>query len=121
MSAPIVFFDIAGTNSDVLQKFYRDLFDWDIDERGNFITGVTSPNPPDASLMGAIRKDPGEKVIYIGVEDIDAKAAEIVAHGGSIDQPRFEVPGVVVLALFHDPAGNRLGLVEMDGSAVKVP
>lgn len=121
MPAPIVFFDIAGTNNDVLQKFYGDLFGWDIDAGGNFITGVTSPNPNSPSLMGAIRKDPSEKMMYIGVEDINAKAAEIVARGGSIDQPRFEVPGLVVLALFYDPAGNRMGLVEMDGSEVKVP
>ena len=34
---------------------------------------------------------------------------------------RFEVPGVVVLGLFKDPAGNPLGLVEMDGDVPKVP
>jgi len=35
--------------------------------------------------------------------------------------PRTEVPGVVVVALFTDPAGNRMGLVEMDGGKPKVP
>jgi predicted enzyme related to lactoylglutathione lyase len=42
-----------------------------------------------------------------------------VAHGGAVVYPRFEVPGVVVLGLFSDPAGNRMGLVEMaDGKAL---
>ncbi|MEM9404002.1 MAG: hypothetical protein AAGA44_16140 [Pseudomonadota bacterium] len=41
--------------------------------------------------------------------------------GGSIDAPRFEVPGVVVLGLFRDPAGNPMGLVEMDGDDPRVP
>jgi hypothetical protein len=27
----------------------------------------------------------------------------------------------VVLGLFNDPAGNRLGLVEMDGDTPKIP
>ena len=29
--------------------------------------------------------------------------------------------GVVILGLFHDPAGNRMGLIEMDGDRAKVP
>jgi hypothetical protein len=33
--------------------------------------------------------------------------------------PRFAAPGVVILGLFTDPAGNRMGLVEIaDGRAV---
>lgn len=64
-------------------------------------------------LTGTIRKDPSEKVFYIGVEDVSSKLAEVVERGGSIDRPRFEVPGVVVLGLFKDPAGNRVGLVKM--------
>jgi hypothetical protein len=51
--------------------------------------------------------------------DIAAKLEEIVARGGVVDAPRFEVPGVVVLGLFTDPAGNPMALVEMkDGMAV---
>jgi len=34
---------------------------------------------------------------------------------------RFEVSGVVVLGLFRDPAGNPMGLVEMDGDSHVVP
>jgi predicted enzyme related to lactoylglutathione lyase len=35
--------------------------------------------------------------------------------------PRFEVPGVVVLGLFTDPAGNSMGLVEMQDGKPKIP
>ena len=61
-------------------------------------------------------------MIYIGVLDITAKLAKITEAGGSTEFPRFEVPGVVVLGMFKDPAGNRVGLVELneDGS-VKIP
>ena len=38
---------------------------------------------------------------------------EIEAHGGKTVAPRFEVPGVIVLGLFTDPAGNAMGLVEL--------
>ena len=69
----------------------------------------------------SIRKDPAQKIIYIGVKDVAAKLTEIKAKGGSIDAPRFEVPGVVVLGLFKDPAGNAMGLVEMKDGKPKVP
>ena len=40
---------------------------------------------------------------------------------GPDDAPRFEVPGVVILGLFRDPAGNPMGLVEMDGEQHRLP
>ena len=121
MSSPIVFFDIAGPDSNKLSGFYSKLFEWNSGQDGNLCIGVASPSKTQPVLMGAIRKDPAEKVIYIGVEDITTKLAEIVANGGSIDQPRFEVPGVVILGLFKDPAGNRMGLVEMENGKAKMP
>ena len=44
--------------------------------------------------------------MYLGVADVTATLAAVVEAGGKIDVPRFEVPGVVVLGLFSDPAGN---------------
>ena len=50
-----------------------------------------------------------------------ASLAQVVAHGGKIVQPRFEVKGVVILGLFTDPGGNGMGLVEMKDGMPKVP
>jgi predicted enzyme related to lactoylglutathione lyase len=47
---------------------------------------------------------------------VTATLQQIARHGGTVDAPRFEVPGVVILGLFRDPAGNRMGLVEIDES-----
>ena len=113
--APIVFFDIAAPDSPKLQAFYADLFGWKATPAGTFSAPVTAPLP------ATFRKDPAEMVIYVGVADITATLARIEANGGAAASPRMEVPGVVVLALFTDPAGNRMGLVEMDGEKVKIP
>ena len=121
MTTPIVFFDIAGPKESSLAKFYHDVFGWEIGPDGNFTASVASPTEAPHTIMATIRSDPAEKLLYLGVEDIDAKLSEVVAQGGKIDQPRFEVPGVVVLGLFVDPAGNRMGLVEMEGTVAKVP
>ena len=115
MSAPLVFFDIAGPDSGAMRRFYRDVFDWDVSPQGGITIQVTAP------IDAQIRKDPAEKRLYLGVEDVSATLDRVTAAGGSVDQARFEVPGVVVLGLFRDPAGNPMGLVEMDGDTAKVP
>jgi predicted enzyme related to lactoylglutathione lyase len=115
MSAPIVFFDIAGEDAAALTKFYSDLFGWNISGGGQFTTTAVTPLP------ATIRRDPAEKVIYIGVDDVAAKLAEVEASGGEIALPRMEVPGVVIFGLFKDPAGNRMGLVEMHDGKPKIP
>lgn len=115
MTAPIVFFDIAGPDQTVLSEFYSAVLNWRLGEDGKFSTPVKSP------LNATIRQDPAEVRIYIGVPDVAATLERIEAHGGTIDERRFEVPGVVILGLFRDPAGNPLGLVEMDGTEVKIP
>lgn len=114
MPAPVVFMDFASPDVDALRSFYADVFGWTTDAP-QFEIGVTTP------LLAAIRQDPAEKRLYLGVPDVTRTLADVEAHGGSIDQPRFEVPGVVVLGLFRDPAGNPMGLVEMDGPAPKAP
>lgn len=115
MTCPIVFFDIAGLDDDVLREFYSEVFGWEADDSGNLEIPVMNP------LEGAIRRDPTEKRIYIGVPDVAACLRDIELAGGSIDAARFVVPGVVILGLFQDPAGNPMGLVEMDGDKPRVP
>jgi predicted enzyme related to lactoylglutathione lyase len=112
--APIVFFDIAGPDTGKLRTFYATVFKWSIDARNAIDKASTG-------LEGTLREDPAEKVIYLGVPDVTAALAAVVAAGGSIVAPRFEVPGVVILGLFKDPAGNRLGLVEMQDGKAKIP
>ena len=115
MTTPIVFFDIAGEDVGALKAFYAKVFGWDADGENKFAVPVISP------LHAAFREDPTEMRLYMGVEDVAQVLANVEASGGTVDAPRFEVPGVVVLGLFRDPAGNPMGLVEMDGQAPKVP
>ena len=113
--APIVFFDIAGPKVHELTAFYADLFGWNLGGNGKSTVPVVSPLPI------TLRQDPVEKRIYIGVADVAKKLEEIQAHHGTIDMPRFAVPGVAVIGLFRDPAGNPMGLVEMRAGKVEIP
>ena len=115
MAQPIVFFDIAGPDDEALKTFYSSVFDWQFDASGQFRV------PTNAPMDAAIRRDPREKRLYVGVPDITVCLEQVEQFGGTVDVPRFEVSGVVVLGLFRDPAGNPMGLVEMDGDRPRVP
>ena len=115
MTFPLVFMDFAGPDDAALGSFYASVFQWDVDDQGRFAVSASGP------IHCAIRQDPAEKRIYIGVPDVDAHLSIIEAAGGTIDARRFEVPGVVILGLFRDPAGNPMGLIEMDGDSPRIP
>jgi predicted enzyme related to lactoylglutathione lyase len=118
LPAPIVFFDIAGPDTTAISNFYAKVFNWQFGPGGQFSVPVSGLNP--GSMLGAtLRKDPANKLVYLGVPDVAATLKLIVENGGTVVAPRFEVRGVVVLGLFTDPAGNSMGLVEFrEGKAV---
>ena len=101
-SAPIVFFDIAGPDAAKLKEFYARNFGWDIAPSNM----IKTPN-----LEGTLRQDPPEKIIYVGVTDLDAAAANVKATGGIIETPKLPTATGELFVLFRDPAGNRMGLV----------
>ena len=106
MSSPIVYFEIAGPDGTRLRSFFNTVFGWDIDSSSTIASGSTG------GLRGGIREDPPDKVLYMGVDDIDDVLAKVEANGGSVVLPRTVVPEVVTFALFKDPAGNLLGVAE---------
>ena len=115
--APVVFFDIAAPQLASQAAFYRAVLGWDIDATGGFAVPAASPLHATLRVESPGGKEPlTERVVYVGVADINATLASVKAHGGGVVFPRLVVPGVVIVALFTDPAGNRMGLVELDSA-----
>ena len=112
---PVVFFSIFGPSGSELQRFYADVFEWKSSATGDVVVPVTSP------LMGNIGQGMPETLGYIGVADITTTLQKVTTHGGTIRYPRTEVRGRVVLGMFKDPAGNSVGLVEMENGTAKIP
>jgi predicted enzyme related to lactoylglutathione lyase len=116
--APLVFFDIAGPNLPAQRTFYERVLGWKPGPVVGQASNVTVPAPAPV-LGGTLRADAADAVLYFGVSDVTAALARVEANGGRIHAPRFAVPGVVILGLFRDPAGNLLGFVETkDGKAI---
>jgi predicted enzyme related to lactoylglutathione lyase len=57
--------------------------------------------PPAAASAGM----PPQWLGYLGVADVDASLAAIVADGGSVQMPAMDIPGVGRIAMAADPQG----------------
>ncbi len=92
-------------------KFYQDLFGWKIEmvPQMNYATWEAGQppmggfNPPDMSK-------PGEVIVYVESDDIQADLKKAKSLGGSIIREKTEIPNVGWFGLFKDPNGNQVGL-----------
>ena len=113
-SHPIVHIELAANNSESAGKFYADAFGWKIEAvpQFNYATFEAKPGPGGGfvSVGGPSQFKPGDVLIYIGTDDIDASLAQVNKLGGKTITPKSEIPGVGWYAIFSDPTGNKIGL-----------
>ena len=122
MANKIVHWELMGPDGDAQAEFYGKLFGWSSEA----VPGFDSYHMVDAEqagLGGAVGKGPEDSpsymTFYIQVDDIDQHLAQIADAGGGTIMPRTVIPGVVTFAMFSDPAGNRVGLVEAETPAAE--
>jgi predicted enzyme related to lactoylglutathione lyase len=117
MSNKIMWFESATTDVSASAKFYGDLFGWPIvtDEEMDytmtaFEQGETGMgfSPVDES-RGTMR---GSVLPYVDVADIDATISRAKDLGAAIYMEKFEIPTVGWVAIFGDPGGNRIAVMQ---------
>lgn len=116
MSAnPIVHWELMGPNGEEQKNFYSTIFDWEFLTPEGF-ENYHMTQGDDMAVNGAIgqgsEETPAYSCIYVQVDDIEAKLTQIESIGGKTVLPRTELPEMVTFAMFNDPAGNLVGLVE---------
>jgi hypothetical protein len=116
MGAPVVHFEVTtGGDGAELQKFYADTFGWDVNADNPMGYGVVTTNTEGHGINGGISRSAdgaNHVTFYVEVPDIVASLATIEAAGGKTIMPREVLPGMITLAIFADPHGNVIGLVE---------
>lgn len=124
----VVHFEIPVDDAGRAKGFYASVFDWELNDAdmggGNIYTTLTTtpidqqtrlPTEPGAINGGLMQRtaDTPTPVITIGVQAIDETLKKIEAGGGSVVQPRTEIPGLGAYAYFKDSEGNVAGLWEI--------
>ena len=125
----VVHFEIHSVNLDLMQKFYSDVFGWQITDlgpkMGNYRTATTGQDTPGAQYPGingglTPRHGPPPQegqpvnayVCTIGVDNLDASIEKVKSSGGSTALDKMQVPGVGWLAYMKDPEGNIFGMLQ---------
>ena len=113
MAQPVVHFEIMGGKGHDLQDFYAGVFGWQIDADNPMNYGMVAA--AEGGIGGGVGPaDEGGPFVsvYVQVDDLQEALDAIEAAGGTTLMPPTDIPGGPTLALFHDPAGNRMGLVQ---------
>jgi predicted enzyme related to lactoylglutathione lyase len=117
MGAPVVHFEIVSQDPEPLQKFYGELFQWNIDTnnpQGYGLVDTGNERGIPGGIGGAPDPNyPGHVTFYVMVPDPQATLDHAESMGGKTLMPPTEIPGGdVTLAMLADPQGHVIGLTK---------
>jgi predicted enzyme related to lactoylglutathione lyase len=119
MGKKVTHFEIIGKDGKKLQTFYSKLFDWPIDANNPLNYGQVDAH--DSGLGGGIATgqpgEPSRVTIYIEVENLDEYLKKAEGLGGKTIMAPTDVPGGPTLAMFTDPEGHIVGLLQAGSMA----
>lgn len=110
--------EIPADEPERAKRFYADVFGWSFEPETPGFEGYHTFTTPVGreGTAGAIGKRgemaPEQLRLYAQVDSIDDTLAKIAEAGGSVVEPKAEVPGMGWYAVFKDPEGNELALWE---------
>lgn len=116
MGQPVAFFEVISPNAGRAQKFYAELFGWQVSAdpaMGGY--ALVDTGAGEGAVGGGIGpssdpQDAGVK-IYMRVDDLDGYLDRAEQLGGKRLVPPTDLPGDFGrFAIFADPDGNPVGL-----------
>ena len=109
-----IWYELLTADAKAAKSFYDNVMGWNIDaEAPPGGMDYRMINAADGQVGGVMQLNAemiagGGKPVwlgYFGVDDVDAAVAGIVADGGAVHLPAFDIPGVGRLAMVADPQG----------------
>ena len=113
--------ELATTDLDAAQNFYRTLLGWEIKEgtapgggmvyneivvAGQHVGGVYKMGPE-------FGQTPAHWMAYVAVDDVDAKARQVWELGGKVCVPPTDIPNVGRFCVVNDPTGATIALITL--------
>jgi predicted enzyme related to lactoylglutathione lyase len=113
MGRPVVHWQIDAKDPAQAQRFYADLFDWQIDANNPWNYGLVQTGG-EGGINGGIgpTQDTTGTMFFVQVDDLQAYLDKAERLGGKTIMPPTEIPGAVTMAMFLDTEGNRVGMVK---------
>jgi len=119
MGQPVVHFEIIGKDAEKLQRYYSDLFGWEIDANNPMNYGIVqregNTNADDVGIGGGVGAGPegyaGHVTVYVEVPDVEAALAKAERLGGSRLMGPDKVTEQAEIGQFADPEGHVIGVM----------
>jgi uncharacterized protein len=121
MGQPVVHFEVIGKDGDKLQKYYSELFGWEIDGDNEMNYGMVSRDSNltadgTPGIGGGVAGGPpgygGHVTFYVAVPDVEAALAKAESLGGTRIMGPEKIMDGVELGQFSDPEGHVIGIVK---------
>ena len=120
MGQPVVHFEVIGKDGDKLQRYYSELFGWEIDADNPMNYGMVgregNTNADGVGIGGGVGPGPegydGHVTFYVEVPDVEEALSRAESLGGTRMMGPETVMGQVELGQFQDPEGHVVGVVK---------
>ncbi|HST12318.1 MAG TPA: VOC family protein [Terriglobales bacterium] len=115
MGKPVVHWELMSKDPAKVAEFYEKIFDWKVQHRPELNYRIVETGSKEGINGGIVKPErsepwPGNMLMYIAVDDLDAYRKRIKEAGGTIQVEEQEVPGMGSFSLFTDPEGRMMGL-----------
>jgi predicted enzyme related to lactoylglutathione lyase len=120
MGQPVVHFEVVGKDGAKLQKYYSELFGWEVnvDNPMNYGMVDREGNLGDngIGIGGGVGQGPpgyeGHVTFYVAVPDVEEALKKAESLGGQRVMGPENIMDMVTLGQFKDPEGNMVGVVQ---------
>jgi len=111
MAAKIIHVEVAGKDGPALQRFYSDVFGWELDTSNPGGYGMLRQGELSGGIGPVQEGQPGRVTFYVHADDPAGTLRRVEELGGRVIMPLTEVAPETTIALFADPEGHVVGLM----------
>jgi len=121
MGQAVVHFEVVGKDGDKLQRYYGELFGWNINSDNEMNYGMVDGKDNKTAdggggIGGGVGQGPegygGHVTFYVAVPDVEAALQKAESLGGTRVMGPENIMDMVELGQFKDPEGNMVGVVK---------
>ncbi|GAA2121811.1 VOC family protein [Nocardioides bigeumensis] len=111
--SPVVHWEIGARNAPALGSFLREMFGWEVVPAGPEYWLVPDGHSGiGGGILQVADEVPSYLTFYVQVEDLEQAVEHAIELGGKEVIGPMTVPGVGRFAMFADPEGHVLGMLE---------
>lgn len=129
MASKFVWYELMTSNAFAAETFYREVVGWSARDAGMTDFKYTLFSVGETPVAGLIQFPPDAPQAqippawlgYVGVDDVDAKAAAAERLGAKVHHAPTDIPNVGRFAVLADPQGAAFALFKPNGTGTPLP